>query len=172
MAAFRALLMAATVFLTAISPLFLRTAVGPADDTAFAVLRQRNRALRASANAVSGTAGNGNAGGAAPRAIGEPLATYEACVVRRNPSSALMRLGDGTFFELDLRPIPDTPFALAPDDCVTVEGLYRDNQPGLRREFPEGAFVLEGRDIRDAPSHEPPTEPEQDGDSGSDDSGE
>ena len=55
-----------------------------------------------------------------------------------------MTPGDGALFELDLRPLPGTPFALRPGDCVTVFGLDRDNEPGLRREFrsEEGQRVL------------------------------
>jgi hypothetical protein len=80
--------------------------------------------------------------------------TIEACVVERKPTSALMELyGDPVLFELDLRPIPGTPFALSPDDCVTVTGQDRDNERGLRREFPQAGWVVEATDISNAASH-------------------
>jgi hypothetical protein len=100
-------------------------------------------------------------------AVEEPgLVTIEACVVRRNPTSALMRaVFDGVLFELDLRGIPDTPFALQPDECVLVHGRNRDNQPGLRREFVEGLFLVEARLIEDGPTHlNPPQVEDEDED--------
>ena len=70
--------------------------------------------------------------------------TYEACVVTRRPTAALMsHVADRALFELDLRPIPGTPFALRPDDCVTVTGLDRGTGAGLRREFPQADWLIE-----------------------------
>ena len=82
---------------------------------------------------------------------------YEACVVDRKPTSALMKLEEQALFELDLRPIPDTPFALKPGDCVTVTGLDRDNEPGLRREFPQASWLVEAAKISDTKSHVNPS---------------
>ena len=79
--------------------------------------------------------------------------SYEACVADRKPTSALMKLDEQALFELDLRPIPGTPFALKPGDCVTVTGLDRDNEPGLRREFPQASWLVEAATISDAKSH-------------------
>jgi hypothetical protein len=80
--------------------------------------------------------------------------TYEACVADRKPTSALMKLGDDqALFELDLRPLPGTPFALRPGDCVTVTGLDRDNDPGLRREYPQAGWLVEAAKISAVKSH-------------------
>jgi hypothetical protein len=80
--------------------------------------------------------------------------TYAACVVDRKPTSALMQLtGDIALFELDLRPIPGTPFALDPGECVTVTGLDRGTEPGLRREFPRAGWLVEAHVIAADQSH-------------------
>jgi hypothetical protein len=69
---------------------------------------------------------------------------YEACVVERRPSAALMAMVmDRTLFELDLRSVPATPFALQPDDCVVVTGIDRGSGAGLRREFPRADWLIE-----------------------------
>jgi hypothetical protein len=81
------------------------------------------------------------------------VVTYEACVVERKPSSALMTLGERVLFELDLRGVPSTPFALRAGECVTVQGLARDSEPGLRREFPQASWLVEAQSIQAAPSH-------------------
>ena len=78
---------------------------------------------------------------------------YEACVVDRKPTSALMKLEEQALFELDLRPIPGTPFALKPGDCVTVTGIDRGNQPGLRREFPQASWLVEASVIAADQTH-------------------
>lgn len=97
------------------------------------------------------------AGIAAPPASAREV-SYEACVADRTPTAALMKI-DQTLFELDLRPIPATPFALKPGDCVTVTGLDRDNEPGLRREFPQASWLVEAAKISDAKSHLNPARP-------------
>jgi hypothetical protein len=92
--------------------------------------------------------------GMSPRPAAAKEVTYEACVVDRKPTSALMNLGDDeVLFELDLRPIPNTPFALNPGDCVSVTGLDRDNEPGLRREYPQAGWLVEAATIAAVKSH-------------------
>jgi hypothetical protein len=94
----------------------------------------------------------------APPAAEAREVTYEACVVDRRPTAALMKLsGDQALFELDLRPIPGTPFALKPGECVTVTGIDRDNEPGLRREFPQASWLVEAAVIQDVKNHVNPS---------------
>jgi hypothetical protein len=91
--------------------------------------------------------------------------TIEACVVERKPTSALMTPGDHVLFELDLRGVPNTPFALKQDECVTVIGLDRDNEPGLRREFPQGSWLVEAQLIQPPSNQSPRNRVEPDHDS-------
>jgi hypothetical protein len=80
--------------------------------------------------------------------------TYEACVVERRPTAALMQhVADRALFELDLRGIPGTPFALRPEECVTVTGRDRGGEPGLRREFPQAGWLIEAWAISDIQDH-------------------
>lgn len=103
--------------------------------------------VAAAAVALTFTAGSGPV--AAARAV-----SYEACVVERVPTAALMMLaGDGSHFELDLRTVQSNPFALAPGECVTVTGLDRDNEPGLRREYPRAAWLVEAQVISSPENH-------------------
>jgi hypothetical protein len=44
-------------------------------------------------------------------------------------------------------------FALAPGDCVSLTGIDRDNQPGLRREFPQASWLVEAANFSDEQSH-------------------
>ena len=81
--------------------------------------------------------------------------TIEACVVDRKPTSALMSPGDDVLFEVDLRGVKNNQFAMKQDECVTVVGLDRDNEPGLRREFPQGGWLVEAQVIQ-APSDRSP----------------
>src|SRR3954453_15770146 len=71
--------------------------------------------------------------------------TIEACVVDRKPTSALMSPGDDVLFEVDLRGVKNNQFAMKQDECVTIVGLDRDNEPGLRREFPQGSWLVEAQ---------------------------
>jgi hypothetical protein len=95
----------------------------------------------------------GLAGTIAPRPVAAKDVAYEACVVDRRPTAALMTLGEQVLFELDLRQVASTPFALRPGDCVTVFGLDRDNEPGLRREFPQASWLVEAQVIAATKSH-------------------
>ena len=93
------------------------------------------------------------AAGAGPAAAAQTV-TYEGCVVQRVPTAALMMLaGDGSHFELDLRSIQGNSFALTPGECVTVSGLDRDNEPGLRREFPQAGWLVEAQSISAPENH-------------------
>ena len=92
------------------------------------------------------------AGGPRPAAAEEVI--YDACVVYRRPTSALMsHVLDRALFEVDLRLVPDSPFALLPDDCVRVTGRDRGNEPGLRREFPQAGWVIEAWAISEIRDH-------------------
>jgi hypothetical protein len=111
------------------------------------------RKLRTLGSALLVTTGFSLAVGVRPAAAAGEV-TYDACVVERHPTAALMRLeGDVALFELDLRPVPGQPFALSPGDCVTVTGIDRDNQPGLRREFSQASWLVEAAKISDEKSH-------------------
>jgi hypothetical protein len=91
--------------------------------------------------------------------------TIEACVVERKPTSALMTPGDQVFFEVDLRGVANNQFAMNPDECVTIVGLDRDNEPGLRREFPKGSWLVEAQVIQAPSSPSPRNRSEPDHDS-------
>ena len=79
---------------------------------------------------------------------------YEACVVERRPTAALMaQVVDRALFELDLRLVPATPFALRPDECVLVIGFDRGGGAGLRREFPQADWLIEAVAIAGISDH-------------------
>ena len=87
--------------------------------------------------------GLGLVAGPSPAAADTPV-LYEACVLERKPTSAFMSMVfDRATFELDLRLIPNTPFALHPDECVVVTGIDRGHGDGLRREFPQANWLIE-----------------------------
>ena len=88
---------------------------------------------------------------AGPEVAAAQEVTYEGCVVERRPAAALMEhVADRALFEVDLRPIPGTPFALRPEECVIVTGwFHRADEPGLRREFPEAGWLIEAWAISD-----------------------
>jgi hypothetical protein len=68
----------------------------------------------------------------------------EACVVERRPAAALMSATiDRALFELDLRSVPASPFALHPDECVVATVIDRSREAGRRREFPQTSWLLE-----------------------------
>jgi hypothetical protein len=82
------------------------------------------------------------------------LVSMDVCIVDRKPTSALaVPVGDIVQFELDLRAVGNTPYALKPGECVAIEGLDRDNEPGLRREFPQGAWLVEAYAISGPVDH-------------------
>ena len=60
---------------------------------------------------------------------------------------------DRALFELDLRLVPDAPFALKPDECVIVSGFDRGTGDGLRREFPQASWLIEAVAITGEQDH-------------------
>ena len=103
----------------------------------------KHRSLNILAMAALGL--TGLAAGFPNPALAAKAVTIEACVIARKPTSALMSPGDKVLFEVDLRGVPNSQFALQQDECVTIVGLDRDDEPGLR-EFP-------GRVARGGASH-------------------
>ena len=81
-------------------------------------------------------------------------ASYDACIAQRQETAALMKLDGQVFFELDLRGLPSSTLstlALRPGDCISIVGLDRGTEAGLRRLYPQGGWLVEAQSIDTVP---------------------
>jgi hypothetical protein len=79
--------------------------------------------------------------------------TIEACVVDRKPTAALMDAGDKIYFEVGLSNVLNSPYNVKVDDCFKIQGLDRDNEPGINRQYPQGGWYVEAYSIDDPADH-------------------